>query len=187
MSRLYISGNAVDQNQIPVVGAQVFVRAGGVNASLQNAAGDVIPNPLVTVADGFFEAYSTSGGTHTLEYYWGGKLRRVDTVSDIDRLQAIAADAEASAQIAAAFSGPFYETTAVGLGAVAEGQEFAVRANINDTSADIYLKSEGDALFSRTAIIAPSAPGAAAMIGTTAGDLQTVLDAIEARLTALEA
>lgn len=81
MSRLYIPGNAVDQNQVPVVGATIFVRAGGVNAALENAAGESITNPLTTVANGFFEAFSTSAGSHTLEYYWGGKLRRVDTIS----------------------------------------------------------------------------------------------------------
>ena len=186
MARLYISGNAVDQNEIPVIGAKVYVRVGGADASLEDADGAALGNPLITIADGFFEAYSTSTGTHTLEYYWGGKLRRVDTVSEIDRLQAIADEAAASAQAAAALTGPFYATTAEGLAATVDGQEFNVRPSPDDATADVYLNNEGTAVFSRTFIIAPDAPGTAALIGTTAGDLQTVLDAIEARLTALE-
>ena len=39
MARLYISGNAVDQNEIPVIGAKVYVRAGGADASLEDADG----------------------------------------------------------------------------------------------------------------------------------------------------
>lgn len=163
MTRLYISGNAVDQNQIPVVGAQVYVRAGGVNATLEDAAGAPLDNPLITIADGFFEAYSQSGGTHTLEYYWGGKLRRVDTVSEIDRIQAIADSAEASAQIAAAFSGPLYLTTGDGLAATVSGDEFAV--DNGDGTAGIYLNNAGVAVLQRTVIINPSNSGASALLG----------------------
>jgi hypothetical protein len=90
MTRLYISGNAVDQNQIPVVGAQVYVRAGGDLTTLEDVNGGPLANPLVTGADGFFEAYSVSTDSHVLDIYWGGRLRYVQEVSEIDRLEVIA-------------------------------------------------------------------------------------------------
>ena len=185
MTRLYISGNAVDQNEIPVVGAKVFVRAGGVDASLEDVNGDALDNPLITIADGFFEGYSSSNGTHTLEYYWGGKLRRVDTVPEIDRIQAIADEAAISAQIAQALSGPLYANIADGLAGTDNGDEFAV--DNEDGTATIYLNSSGSEVERRTIIIDPSNAGTAALIGTDDGDLQTVLNDFLDRLTALEA
>jgi hypothetical protein len=185
VTRLYISGNAVDQNQIPVVGAKVFVRAAGVDATLEDAAGDSLANPLTTIADGFFEAYSTSSGTHTLEYYWGGKLRRVDTVSEIDRLQAIADAAEGFAQISAAIGGPLYANTTLGLAATVNGEEFTV--DNGDDTGTIYLNDSGSAVQGRSVILTPSANTAASKIGTASGQtLQAVLNDFEARLTALE-
>lgn len=184
MSRLYVSGNVVDQNEIPVIGALVFVRAAGVNAALEDAAGESLANPLVTIADGFFEAFSTSLGTHTLEYYWGGKLRRVDTVSEIDRLQAIADSAEAAASVALGAAGPLYTTTAAGLAATTNGDEFNVD-NATGT-ATVYLNNAGSAVTRRTIILNPSNAGTAAFIGTEDGDLQEVLTDILDRLAALE-
>lgn len=186
MTRLYISGNAVDQNDIPVVGAKVYVRASGVNATLEDVDGNALANPLVTVADGFFEGYSTSAGTHTLEYYWGGRLRYIEAVSEIDRIQAIADEAAESVLLAQAFTGPIYANTALGIAATESGDEFPV-VNANPDLADIYLNDGGVADYQRTIIRDPSNAGTAAFIGTEDGDLQTVLTDILTRVAALEA
>lgn len=179
MPRLYISGNAVDQNQIPVIGAQVFVRAGGINAEIEDASGAPLANPVLTIADGFFEAFSSSSGTHTLEYYWGGRLRRVDTVSEIDRIQAIADSAAASAASAEAFAGPTYASTAAGIAGTTDGDFFAVNASGIVT---IYLNDGGSAVAQRTIVTetALSASTGAALIGTSRGST------VEAELAALD-
>lgn len=79
----YFAGNVADQNLIPVVGAEVYVYANGELATgLQDALGAPLSNPLRTVANGFYEAYSTQGGAHVLRIYWGGRLRYVHEIGD---------------------------------------------------------------------------------------------------------
>ena len=178
MPRLYISGNAVDQNQVPVVGALIYVRAAGVNASLQDVAGDALANPLITVADGFFEAFSTSTGTHTLEYYWGGRSRRVDTVSEIDRIQAIAdeaadsADAAVSARDATLIYKQDAEAAALPLPAIADAVDAdRVAAELASTQAQAANTAAQGVIFNiipiaQSALLANS--GDVVLIGTGA-------------------
>lgn len=84
--------------------------------------------------------------------------------------------AEAFANIAQAVTGPLYASTALGLAATVDGEEFAV--DNTDGTAGIYINSGGTAFLTRTIIIDPAADGTAALIGTASGDdLQTVLDA----------
>ena len=84
--------------------------------------------------------------------------------------------AEAAAIVAQAFTGPLYTTTTAGLAATSSGEGFAV--DNTDGSAGVYVNNSGVAVLQRTIIIDPSASGTAALIGTTGGDLQSVLDAI---------
>jgi hypothetical protein len=84
--------------------------------------------------------------------------------------------AEAAAVIAQAFTGPLYANTTLGLAATTNGQGFAV--DNADGTADVYVNASGTAVQTRTIIIDPTASGTAAFIGTTGGDLQSVLDAI---------
>lgn len=77
----YITSNAVDQNDVPVVGAQVYVYANGALATLQKANGDPLSNPLTTVENGFFEAFSVEVSGLVLRYYWAGKLRYIEALS----------------------------------------------------------------------------------------------------------
>ena len=84
--------------------------------------------------------------------------------------------AEAAAIRAEAVTGPLYASTAAGLAATTNGQEFAV--DNADGTAGIYVNTSGVAVLSRTIIIDPSNAGTAALIGTTGGNLQAVLDAI---------
>ena len=155
-----------------------------------------VANRAIADENGNYDFFVPSGN-YTLQFFNGSGVfqrsqRFVAMFGDDYATDSIASTADSaaaaalSASAAAALSGPFYVTTAEGLAATTDGQEFNVRANLTDPTADVYLNSEGTAVFSRTFIIAPDAPGTAALIGTTAGDLQTVLDAIEARLTALE-
>lgn len=157
MPRLYISGNAVDQNQVPVVGALVYVRAGGVLATLEDAAGGTLANPVRTIADGFWEAYSVSAGSLTLEYYWGGKLRYIEAVSDVDRILAAAAAAQAAAGVGG------YPNTAAGLaGTELTDTFYTTTAGVGT----IYRHDPGPvATEIGRFIVDPTASGAAALIG----------------------
>jgi hypothetical protein len=79
----YFSGNVVDQNGVPVVGAKVYVYAGGVLATLlEDANGNPLANPLTTGANGFYEAYSQNGGSHVLRIFWGGRERYVESIGE---------------------------------------------------------------------------------------------------------
>ena len=79
----YFSGNVVDQNLIPVIGAEVYVYANGELATgLLDALGAPLSNPLRTVANGFYEAYSTQGGSHVLRIRWGGIQRYVESIGE---------------------------------------------------------------------------------------------------------
>ncbi len=112
-------------------------------------------------------------------YQWSSEPAGWERVADLDSQLA-----QVSAETAMAFSGPLYGTTALGLAATPLGEEFAV--DLADGSAAIYINSAGTAVFTRNVIIAPAAPGAAALIGTTSpgGNVQAALDAIIARLVA---
>lgn len=83
-------------------------------------------------------------------------------------------DARAAAIVAQAFTGPLYGDTATGLAATVDGEGFAV--DEFDGTASVYLNQLGVATFIRPIIIDPSNPGTAALIGTTGGNLQSVLD-----------
>lgn len=84
--------------------------------------------------------------------------------------------AEAAAVVAQSFTGPLYANTAAGLAATTDGEGFAV--DNGDGTADVYQNSVGIAVFVRTIILDSTASGTAALIGTTGGDLQSVLNAI---------
>ena len=96
-----------------------------------------------------------------------------------------AEDITALVQVAIAATGPIYPSTVTGLAATADGEEFTV--DNSDGTGSIYLNNAGAAVLVREIIMDPSAETAAALIGTTAGALQTVLDDIGTRLAALEA
>lgn len=93
---------------------------------------------------------------------------------DTDAAIAAAQTAAASAIIAQAFTGPLYDSIALGLAATSDQDGFAV--DNEDGTAGVYLNNAGTAVLIRTIIIDPSNPGTAALIGTTGGDLQSVLD-----------
>lgn len=79
----YFSGNAVDQNLVPVVGAEIYVYAGGELATgLQDAGGNPLANPIRSGVNGFYEAFSTQGGSHVLRFFWGGRLRYIREIGD---------------------------------------------------------------------------------------------------------
>jgi len=84
--------------------------------------------------------------------------------------------AEAAAIVAQAFTGPLYASTALGLAATVSGEGFAV--DNGDGTAGVYFNSAGTAVLTRTIIIDSTQAGTAALIGTTGGNLQAVLDAI---------
>ena len=166
----YVTGNVVDQNNIPVVGAQVYVFSGGVLATLQDVAGNALANPLLTVADGFFEGYSVTTGPVVAQYYWGGKLRYIQAFDNLSEIEAYAATALAAA-------GPNYASTAAGLAATDVGDTFAV--DNADGTLTIYSHDIGGvATELRSSIKDPSASTAAALIGTTNGNVQDDLDSI---------
>lgn len=174
MSRFYISGNAVDQNDIPVVGALVYVRANGVLATIQDAAGESLANPLTTIADGFFEAYSTNTGQHTLEYYWGGKLRRVDTVSDADAIQAAAQAA------LAAVGADSYPNTAAGLAGTAIGETFFV---VSGGVGTIYRHDAGPTATEISKfIVDPQASTGSSLVGHIASGTGATARTVQAKL-----
>jgi len=81
-----------------------------------------------------------------------------------------------AALVAQAFTGPLYASSALGLAATVSGESFAV--DNGDGTADVFLNVAGSAVLQRTIITDPSNSGTAALIGTTGGDLQSVLDAI---------
>jgi hypothetical protein len=85
--------------------------------------------------------------------------------------------AEAAAVVAQAFAGPLYANTTLGLAATTNGQGFRVGTVSSATNA-VYLNDAGTAVFVRTIIVDSADPGTAALIGTTGGNLQAVLDAI---------
>lgn len=86
--------------------------------------------------------------------------------ADADQAEVFKNEAEDFAIAAAAFSGPFYISTAEYYnGTPVNDEEFMVRPNVNDTTADVYLNDNGTPVFSRKAILAPGASGASAEIG----------------------
>lgn len=107
------------------------------------------------------------------------------TAAAVNAAQQARDEAEAYAQIAAALIGPIYGSASAGLAATQDGDEFAVDA-LNGT-ATIYLNDNGTAVATRAVILNPTAPSAAALIGTLDGNLQEVLTDILTRLAALEA
>lgn len=79
----YFSGNVVDQNNVPVVGAMIYVYANGTLATLlEDANGAALANPIISGADGFYEAYSQQGGSHVLEFFWAGRLRYKQSIGE---------------------------------------------------------------------------------------------------------
>lgn len=136
----YFSGNAVDQNSVPVVGAKVYVYANGALANLIDADGDALANPLTTIADGFYEGRTNDRGAYKAEFFWGGKLRYVREFSQADEIEAYAATALTA-------SGPNYASTVAGLAATTVGETFAV--DEGDTIAVYSHDAGGVATFLR--------------------------------------
>lgn len=156
----YFSGNTVDQNSVPVVGAKVYVYANGALANLIDADGDALANPLTTIADGFYEGRTNDRGAYKAEFFWGGKLRYVREFSQADEIEGFAATALAA-------SGPNYASTAAGLAATTVGDTFAV--DEGDTIA-IYSHDAGSvATFLRRYPQNLAAPSGASLVGVPEG------------------
>lgn len=182
----YFAGNVVDQNLVPVVGAKIYIFANGEIANVIDANGDAAPNPLTSGADGFYEGRSEDVGVFRADIYWGGRLRFVRELSNEGRIQELTEAAEVAAQIAAAISGPLYGTTEAGLTGTVDGDEFIV--DNGDGTGTIYINDDSNATLIRVVVLDPAAPGAAALIGVDGGGtVQDALDALAARVTALEA
>jgi hypothetical protein len=145
MTRLYVSGNAVDQNQIPVVGAQIYVFAGGVLATLEDAGGAPLVNPLLAGADGFFEGFSVSPGIHVLRYVWGGKTRREDTLGEVSLIgivndteqNRIGAEAAEEGAIAARLGAEAARDLALAYGSAAIYDTWTALTAVTGTAGDI--------------------------------------------------
>lgn len=99
------------------------------------------------------------------------------------RLAGAVGEAQAAAQVAAAYSGPIYASAAAGLAATTSGQEFAVD-NGNGT-ATIYVNSAGVAVSRRTIIIAPSASSSSLQLGHITDQTGGAATTIGAELRAL--
>ena len=129
----YFSGNVADQNDVPVVGADVYVYADGYLADLVDAAGSVVANPVRSTANGFYEAFVKNDGEVKADIYWGGRRRYIREVSR-------AAEVASYAATALAASGPNYANTAAGLAATTNGQTFAVDET---TTIAVYRRDAG--------------------------------------------
>lgn len=145
-----------------------------------------VANRAVADENGNYDFFVPSG-TYSLRFYSAQgvfqRTQRFLPMYGADNAEAAAASAQ-EASIAAASLGPLYATIADGLTGTVSGDEFAVD-NANGT-ASIYLNNVGVELLRRIVIIDPANAGSAALIGTTAGTLQAVLDDFEARIAALE-
>lgn len=108
-------------------------------------------------------------------------VSKTQAEAQVDLAEAQVDLAEIAALVAQAFTGPLYANTTLGLAATTNGQGFAV--DNTDGTADVYYNNSGSAVLARTIIIDPSASGTAALIGTTGGNLQAVLDAISGTAT----
>lgn len=169
----YFSGNTVDQNDVPVVGAKVYVYAGGVLANLIDADGDELANPLTTVAGGFYEGWTNDRGELKAVFYWGGKERRVREISRSAEVEAFAATALAAA-------GPNYASTAAGLAATTEGDTFAV--DEGDTIA-VYAHDAGPvATFLRRFPQDIAAGGGSDLVGFTQSGTGAATRTVQAKL-----
>lgn len=161
----YISGNTVDQNNVPVVGAQVYVYVKGVLATLQDTSGGVLANPLITVTGGFFEANVQETGKVVLRHFWGSRQRYVEDIGS----QELADLAATSAAVAESASGPNYSSTAAGLAATQNGESFAV--DNGDGTVTVYLNDSGAAVAQRTlaTTVALASSAGGALVGMAEG------------------
>lgn len=137
----YIAGTVVDQNQVPVVGADVYVYADGVLATLEDENGNAVTNPFKSIADGFYEAYSTSFGTHILEFWWGGKLRTTKEFFDPEQMTDFAA-----ASIAVSSAGSAANSAAAARESELATQALADAASNPDSNTAAALAASQNAL-----------------------------------------
>lgn len=175
-----------DSDLVPISGAQVYVYdQTGALANLVTSGDAPTGNPLTSDSLGYAPVFVAVQGYYTLKYFWGGRLRLVETQAvagaapldvAISSAQSSAASAALSAVYAEAMTGPTYASTALGLAATTEGQAFAVDAGGGLVS--IYLNSAGTAVLQRTlattAYLASSA-GAGAIGLADGRTVQTVL------------
>lgn len=146
MATLKLDGNVIDQEGRAVSGAIVYVydQEGGL-ATLTDAGGGSLSNPVVADEDGYWSAYVSEEGFYTLEFFWQGRKRlieanRIAGRAPLEELLDIAAAAEAA-------GGQTYGTIPDGLAATTDGQSFAV--GNGDGTVSIYLNDAGGAVLQR--------------------------------------
>lgn len=153
-----IEETVFDGDGVAVAGALGYVFADGVLASLTNALGAPIANPLVTDANGYASGYVTFSSTYSVKWNWGGRERYVSVHhADIGIAAAAASAAEdagiavasanaaaASAATAAAYTSAKSANTAALITALRSWGFFANQTH-NTPSADIATISVGTA------------------------------------------
>lgn len=175
MSTLF-DGNVLDQNKIPVPGAQVYIYASdGQLASLVDELGQSITQPVVAGEDGYWSAFVEDEGYYTFRYFWGGRERLISAneIAGRSPLQIV----QASAAYAEAMNGPTYSTVASGLAATSNGQGFAV--DNGDGTVTVYLNVAGAAVSQRTLAtkdFLASLLGAGAIGLASGGKVQDAID-----------
>lgn len=148
MSTLF-DGNVLDQNKIPVPGAQVYIYASdGQLASLVDELGQSITQPVVAGEDGYWSAFVEDEGYYTFRYFWGGRERLISAneIAGRSPLQVVEQSLEAvrlSAAYAESMTGPTYASTAAGLAETFDGQGFAV--DNGDGTVTVYINDAGSA------------------------------------------
>lgn len=153
MSTLF-DGNVLDQNKIPVPGAQVYIYASdGQLASLFDELDQPLNQPVISGEDGYWSAYVEEEGYYTFRYYWGGRERLISAneIAGRSPLQVVEQSLEAvrlSTAYAESMTGPTYASTAAGIAATSDGQGFAV--DNGDGTVTVYLNDSGVAVEQRT-------------------------------------
>lgn len=75
----FLDGTVTDFDGVLVPGASVYVYgADGTLANLENVDGLGVDNPQITDDLGYWSTYFNSPA-YTLKFYWGGRLRRIET------------------------------------------------------------------------------------------------------------
>lgn len=111
-----IDGTVLDQNDIPVSGALVYIYdETGDLAELRDNLGQSAPNPTVTGEDGFWQAHAETDSAYRIEYNWAGRLRLIEANRVLGRSTAeLAQDARDSADISTG-ARRYFETVAAGV------------------------------------------------------------------------
>lgn len=75
MANVLLNDTITDQDQAPVAGALAYVYDGTGLATLYDAMGQEVDNPVTTDEDGYWEAWVPEEKYYTTKYYWSGRLR----------------------------------------------------------------------------------------------------------------